>query len=169
VQSVVRTLLLVAATVLLGLSPIGFVTVPGLGGAITFLHLPMILAATLESPLAAGLVGATFGLVAGWVFPVPPLLYHVGARTLAGLTAGITFQAISSAASEGSKLTIASAVTAIVATCSNTLFMCIAMLMLNLAEPGTLFSVALVHGAIELAAALIVTTPLTIALKGKSP
>ena len=157
-----------AATVVLGLSPLGFATVPGLGGAITLLHLPMILAATLESPLAAGLVGATFGIVAGFKFDTPPFAFHVAVRVAAGITAGIAFQAISHAANEGSKVTVASAVTAVVGSASNTVYMCFAVLFLGLAEPSALLSVAVVHGAIELALALIVTTPLTILLKGNS-
>ena len=157
-----------AATLVLGLSPLGFVTVPGLGGAITFLHLPMILAATLESPLAAGIVGGVFGVIAGYKFGSPPFAFHVGARVAAGLTAGIVFQAIASTANEGSKVTIASAATAVAASVSNTLYMCLTTLLLGLAQFGELFSVAFVHGAIELAVALIITTPLTIALRGRS-
>lgn len=168
VDSAIRTILLVLATILMGLSPLGFVSVPGFGGAITFLHLPMILAATLESPLAAALVGATFGLVAWWMVPTLPLPFHIGARVLAGLTAGLTFQAISSAASEGSKLTVASAVTAVVGTAANTLFMSMAVLFLGLSDIETLLSVALVHGGIEVAAALLFIPPLTIALKGRT-
>ena len=157
------------ATIILGLSPLGFVTVPGFGGAITFLHLPMILAATLESPLAAALVGACFGIIAGLKYPNPPLLFHVIARVAAGITAGITFQTIAHSASEGSKITVASAVTAVVAAASNTLYMCLAVLLLNMAQLEELFSVAVVHGAIEIAVALIITTPLTIILRGKTP
>ncbi len=95
------------------------------------------------------------------------MIYHIGTRALAGLMAGLVFQAISRATSEGSKVTVASAAAAITATACNTLFMCITLLLLGLADPATLFSVALVHGAIEMAAALLLTTPLTIALKGR--
>ncbi len=167
-DSLLRTFLLGLATVLLGLSPLGFVEVPGLGGAITFLHLPMLLAATLESPLAAATVGATFGLVAGFKVGVPSLAIHVAARTLAGLVAGLTFQIASSKVDEGSKLTIASAITAVVGTAANTFFMLFALLALGLSDIETLLSVALVHGGIEMAAAVLLTTPLTIALKGQA-
>ena len=49
VKSLVNTALLLAATLILGLSPLGFLTVPGLGKAITVMHIPVILAATLVS------------------------------------------------------------------------------------------------------------------------
>lgn len=164
-QSAVRTLLLLAATLVLGLSPLGFITVPGFGGAITFLHIPMLLAATLESPLAAGILGAAFGIFAGLRFDELPLVYHVVVRTTAGVIAAMTFQAISSSASEGSKVTVASAVTAVIGTFTNTFLMCMVVFSLHLADPGTLISVALVHGAVEMAAAILIIPPLTIALK----
>lgn len=167
-DSLLRTFLLGLSTVLLGLSPLGFVEVPGFGGAITFLHLPMLLAATLESPLAAAAVGTVFGLVAGLKVQVPSLAIHVAVRALAGLIAGLTFQLACSKADEGSKLTIASMLTAVVGTAANTFFMLLAALTLGLSDIETLLSVALVHGGIEMAAAVVVTTPLTIALKGRS-
>lgn len=168
-DSLLRTFLLALATVLLALSPLGFVTVPGFGVAITFLHLPMLLAATLESPLAAAFVGAVFGAVVGLDVPVPSLPIHIAARALAGLTAGLTFQIVGKFVSEGSKVTVASMVTAVVGTAANTFFMLMAALVLGLSDLETLLSVALVHGGIEVAAAVLVTTPLTLALKGKAP
>ncbi|MCA9776024.1 MAG: ECF transporter S component, partial [Candidatus Eremiobacteraeota bacterium] len=150
-QSAVRTLILLSATIALGLSPLGFVQVPGFGGAITFLHLPMILAATLESPLAAGIVGASFGVMAGLRFDRPPMEFHIVSRVLAGVAAGLTYSLFTRNADDGSKLTKASAAAAIVGTATNTLLMCTCSLMLGLAQPGQLFSVAFVHGAFEMA------------------
>ena len=165
-QSAVRTLILLAATVALGLSPLGFVQVPGFGGAITFLHLPMILAATLESPLAAGIVGIGFGVMAGLRFGEPPMEFHIVLRVVAGVAAGLTFRLFTSNADDGSKLTKASAAAAIVGTATNTLLMCTCALMLGLAQPGQLFFVGFIHGAFEMAAALLVVVPVTIALGG---
>lgn len=167
-QSVVRTLILLSATIALGLSPLGFVQVPGFGGAITFLHLPMLLAATLESPLAAGVVGVAFGVMAGLRFDVPPMMYHIAIRAVAGVAAGVTFQAMTQSANADSRVTKASAAAATVGTLTNTLLMCVCALFLGLADPGTLFSVAFIHGAFELAAALLVTVPVTVALGGGS-
>ena len=168
-KSLVNTALLLAATLILGLSPLGFLTVPGSGKAITVMHVPVILAATLVSPLAAGLVGATFGLLAGLKFQAPPLIYHVVTRALAGIVGGLTFQAISRTAEEGSKVTKASLATAVTTTVANTLFMSAAIFILHLADPAELFSVAYVHGVIELTIAVVITTPVTIALKARTP
>ena len=44
--------------------------------------------------------------------------------------------------------------------------MCACALLLGLAVPGQLVSVAIIHGAFELAAALLVIVPVTIALGG---
>lgn len=166
-QSAVRTLLLLSATIVLGLSPLGFVSVPGFGGAITFLHLPMILAATLESPFSAALVGIAFGVMAGVRVPEIPLTYHIIARMVAGITAAVTFQAISSSAREGSQVTVASLAAAVTGTVTNTVLMCAIALGMGLSSLETLLSIAFVHGTIELAAALLVTTPLTILLGGR--
>jgi uncharacterized membrane protein len=166
VQSAVRTLILLSATVVLGLSPLGFVQVPGFGGALTFLHLPMLLAATLESPLAAGIVGVSFGVMAGLRFDVPPMMYHIVIRAIAGVSAGLVFQMMTQTASEGSRVTKASAAAATVGTLTNTILMCVCALGLGLALPGQLLSVAIIHGAFELAAALLVIVPVTIAVGG---
>ena len=89
-----RIAVLLAVLLVLGLSPLGFIKMQGLGGAITLLHVPMILAATLEGPFAAAVVGGVFGLIAGLKFPVPGMAlgFHVIARVLAGLAAALTFQ-----------------------------------------------------------------------------
>lgn len=158
-----------AATVVLGLSPLGFVQVPGLGEAITFLHIPMILAATLEGPLAAGVVGLVFGVIAGYRFPIQPMPFHIVGRVLAGLLAGLTFKTISDTADEGSRVTRASVATAVIGTGANTFFMCLFALHLGLSTPAALLSLALIHGAIEIVSALVVTTPVTLALTRSQP
>lgn len=167
VQSLVTTALLIAATLILGLSPLGFFSVPGLGQAITVMHIPVILAATLVSPLSAGVVGAVFGVIAGFRYDVPPMIFHVMARALAGLVGGVTFQAICEKAEEGSRVTKATIATAVTTTFANTFFMCLAALFLHLAIPGELLSIAFVHGVFEVAMALVITTPITIALKSR--
>lgn len=126
----------------------------------------MLLAATLESPLAAGIVGVAFGVMAGIRFDVPPMVYHIAVRVTAGVAAGLTFKMMTQAAAEGSRVTVASALAATVGTLTNTILMCACALLLGLAVPGQLVSVAIIHGAFELAAALLVIVPVTIALGG---
>jgi uncharacterized membrane protein len=166
-----RIAVLLAALLVLGLSPLGFIGVTGLGHAITMLHIPMILAATLEGPFAAALMGAVFGLIAGLKFPVPGMAlgFHVMARVLAGLAAALTFQALRSSSRRDSKITIASCGAVVAGTLANTLIMTLLVLLLTGASPEELLSVAILHGVVELMMAMVVVVPLTIALLGGRP
>lgn len=170
-ETLSRIAVLLAALLVLGLSPLGFIAVTGLGGAITLLHLPMILAATLEGPFAAALLGGGFGLIAGLKFPVPgvALGFHVMARVLAGLAAALTFQVLRASSRRDSQITIASAGAAAAGTLANTLIMTLLVLLLTGASPEELLSVAILHGIVELMMAVVVVVPLTIALKGGRP
>lgn len=167
-QTFSRIGVLLAALLVLGLSPLGFITVSGLGRAITLLHIPMILAATLEGPFAAALMGAVFGLIAGIQYPIPgvALGFHVMARLLSGLAAALAFQALSASSRRDSRITIASTGAVVAGTVANTLIMSLLVLLLTGASPEELLSVAVLHGIVELMMALVVVVPLTIALVG---
>jgi uncharacterized membrane protein len=160
-----------AVLLVLGLSPLGFVKMQGLGGAITLLHIPVILAATLEGPFAAAVLGATFGLIAGWKFPVHGMAlgFHVIARVLAGLAAALTFQTLRQSSRRDSSLTIASTGAAVAGTVANTLIMTLLVLLLTGAPPEELISIAILHGIVELVMAVVIVVPLTIALVGGRP
>ena len=54
--------LLVALTVILGTTGIGFLPVPTPAGAATLMHIPVILAGLVSTPLVASFVGLIFGL-----------------------------------------------------------------------------------------------------------
>lgn len=167
-QSLTRTAILLAALLVLGLSPLGFIEVPGIGRAITLLHIPMILAATLEGPLAAAILGAVFGLITGIKFPFPALPFHVLARVLAGLAAALTYQALRRTSRQGSRITLASAGAVAVGTLTNTLIMTLLVLLLGATDPEELILVAVLHGTVEFALALVVVVPTTIALEGRA-
>ena len=170
-QTFSRIAVLLAALLVLGLSPLGFLNVTGLGQAITLLHIPMILAATLEGPFAAAVLGAAFGLIAGLKFHVQgvALGFHIMARLLAGLAAALTFQTLRRSSRADSSLTIASTGAVVAGTVANTLIMTLLVLLLTGASPEELLSVAILHGVLELAMALAVVVPVTIALKGRRP
>lgn len=167
-ETLSRIAVLFAVLLVLGLSPLGFLKVTGAGHAITLLHIPMLLAATLEGPFAAALLGAGFGLIAGWKFPVPGVMlgFHVLARVLAGLAAALTFQALRSSSRRDSQITIASCGAAVAGTATNTLIMTLLVLLLTGLSPEELLSVAILHGVVEVMVAMVVVVPLTIALKG---
>lgn len=161
----VRILCLMAIVLILGLSPLGFLPVSGAGGAITLLHIPVILAGTLEGPAAAALLGALFGLIAGYKFPVPHLFFHILVRVLAGLAAGLTFQTLRSSSADGSQVTIASAGAALAGTFTNTAGMSFVALLTGMVAPESLLTIVLLHGTLELVAAVLVVVPSTIALR----
>lgn len=163
--SVIRTLCLLAIVLILGLSPLGFITVPGPGAAITLVHIPVILAGTLEGPLTAGLLGAVFGLIAGVKFPSINMFFHILVRILVGFAAGLAFMTLRSSSSDGSQVTVASAGAAVIGTFTNTGVMSFIALLTGAIPAESLLTIVIMHGAIELFAALLVVVPSTIALK----
>lgn len=168
-QTFRRIGVLLAGLLVLGFSPLGFLSIGGVGQAITLLHVPMILAATLEGPFAAALLGAVFGLIAGEKFPVPGIAlgFHVTARLLSGLAAALMFQTLRHSSRRDSQLTVASVGAVVAGTVTNTLMMVLLVLLLTGASPQELLSVALLHGIVELMVALVVVVPLTIVLLGR--
>lgn len=168
-QRAIRTGILFLSLLVLGLSPLGFIVVGGAGQAITLLHLPMILAATLEGPIAGGLLGIAFGFIAGFHYAVPELEFHVLVRVIAGVTTGFTYMALNNTSRRGSQVTIASAGAATAGTLVNTSLMTLVVLLTTSLSPQELFSVAIIHGIVELFLALIVTVPLTVLLSRPAP
>jgi len=53
-----------AITVVLGMTPIGFIKIPGL--SVTTMHIPTIIAGVIEGPVVGGIVGTMFGLFSMW-------------------------------------------------------------------------------------------------------
>ena len=170
-QTLSRIGVLLAALLVLGLSPLGFINISGPGKAITLLHIPMLLAATLEGPFAAALLGAAFGLIAGLKFPVAgvALGFHVVGRLIAGLAAALTFQVVGQSSWRDSKITMGSIAAVLAGTLVNTLIMTLLILLLGGASPEELLSVAIIHGIAEVMVALAVVVPITIALLGHRP
>jgi uncharacterized membrane protein len=163
-----RIAALLAVLLVLGLSPLGFLEINGSGQAITLLHIPMILAGTLEGPFAGALLGGVFGLLAGLKFPVHGMAlgFQVMARILAGLTAALTFQTLRQSSRRDSRITIASSGAVLAGTVANTLIMTLLVLLLTGASPEELISVALLHGILELMMAFLIVVPVTIILVG---
>ncbi|ADL08800.1 ECF transporter S component [Thermosediminibacter oceani] len=51
-----------AVSIVLGMTPLGFIPVPTAAGHATIMHIPAVLAGVLEGPVTGGLVGLIFGL-----------------------------------------------------------------------------------------------------------
>ena len=53
-----------AITVVLGMTPMGFIKLPTM--AVTTMHIPTIIAGVIEGPVIGGVVGAMFGAFSMW-------------------------------------------------------------------------------------------------------
>jgi uncharacterized membrane protein len=94
-RRIVTVGILVGITFLMAYTPIGYIPVPiPVVGAATTLHLPVIVAAILEGPLAGMITGFFFGLTsflqAGNALFKDPLIAF-GPRILIGLTSWLAF------------------------------------------------------------------------------
>ena len=80
--------LLGAFSIVLGITPLGFIPVPTAAGHATIMHVPAILGAVLEGPMVGTLTGLIFGLHsflrAGNVMFADPLI-AIGPRLLIGV------------------------------------------------------------------------------------
>ncbi|MDI3297808.1 MAG: ECF transporter S component [Bacillota bacterium] len=65
-RGMVVTALMGALVVVLGMTPLGFIPVPTPAGSATTIHIPVILAALAEGPLAGALTGFLFGTFSYW-------------------------------------------------------------------------------------------------------
>lgn len=62
VRKIVMSGILGAVSILLGLTPLGFIPVPTPAGHATIMHVPVILGAVLEGPVVGLITGAIFGI-----------------------------------------------------------------------------------------------------------
>lgn len=65
-RTITVTALMAGLVVVLGLTPAGFVPVPTPAGAATTIHIPVILAALAEGPVAGLITGLLFGMFSFW-------------------------------------------------------------------------------------------------------
>lgn len=153
------SVLLVAMTIVLGLSDLGYLRVSGFGGAITIVHVPVILAAILDGPLVGGLVGLVFGTLTLLKFePHDPFL-HLVPRILLGVVAGLVFQFVREAMDGGARTSLAAAAAAVAGSLTNTLGVAAIAVTRGHYRIDELGSMVLLHGVIELAIALVLIVP----------
>lgn len=90
--------LLSALTIVLGMTPLGFIPVPTPAGSATTMHIPTILAALLEGPITGAFVGFIFGLnsfLRGGAFFVDPIIAFIP-RLIVGPLAYFGFKVLNS-------------------------------------------------------------------------
>ena len=83
-----------ALTLVLGMTPLGFIRVPTLAGAVTIMHLPVILAGITGGPVIGVAVGLIFGILTMMQFwPYDPRVL-IPARVLIGPVAFLIYRAL---------------------------------------------------------------------------
>ncbi len=154
--------LLIAMTIILGLSPLGYLRVAGLGEALTIVHLPVILAAILEGPLAGAGAGLVFGLLALSQFPPADPLVHLLPRILMGVVAGLTFQGLRQMLEGGAKTSLAALAAALAGSLTNTFGVCLLGVARGHFRSEEITFIVVVHGLVEAAIALLVLVPASV-------
>lgn len=66
--------ILIAVTILLSVTPIGYIPVPNVTGAATILQVPTIIGAVLEGPVIGGIIGIVFGITS-YLLPSTQVLF----------------------------------------------------------------------------------------------
>lgn len=113
--------LLSSISILLSLTPLGFIPIPPLNP--TIMHIPVIIGAIIEGPLAGGIIGGIFGfssMIRAFMTPTPtnfifwnPLI-SIGVRILIGVVSAYVYKALKNRKS-------GVAITAVVGTLVNTI------------------------------------------------
>jgi uncharacterized membrane protein len=96
-QDVAVAGILGALTIVLGYTPLGFITFPTPAANATTMHIPVIVAGVLGGPIVGALVGAIFGTISLLRHTIPAFgnpLIAIGPRILIGIVAALIFSAL---------------------------------------------------------------------------
>jgi len=174
-----------AVSIVLQLTPLGFIVLPFSPARATIMHVPVIIAAIIEGPIAGILVGLIFGAFSMYnaaVSPVSPIsfvfldpLVSILPRLLIGVTAYYTYKGILKLFSKkiGEKRTVfaGTALAAIVGTLTNTIGVLSAIYFRHLMQfaeslgiafdtaGAAIFGIGLTHGVPELIVAVLLVVP----------
>lgn len=151
-------------TLVLGVSGIGFIPVPTPAGAMTFAHLPVVLAGITGGPIVGILVGLIFGLTT-FQF-MPDFRVVIPARLLIGPAAYLVYAALGGAV-RGRGARLAAPVAAAVGSLMNTvgtLSLAVTFGYIPLAGKTGAMGIALFQGGPEALASAIVLTPIVYAV-----
>lgn len=171
-----------AVAVVMAMTPLGYL--PWFGGAsLTIMHIPVIIAAVLEGPVAGTVVGLIFGvtsMVKAATAPVGPLdplfanpLVSVLPRLFIGIAAWLVYRLF-----RGKLSPLASGAAGLVGSMINTVLVLAMLGLVGAAQltglfgvpagglPAVLASIALTNGVVEAVAAAIITGSVVSAWKG---
>ncbi|MFD1673346.1 ECF transporter S component [Alicyclobacillus fodiniaquatilis] len=167
-RSLVITAVLAAISILLSLTPLGYIPVPTAAGNATILQVPTILAAVLEGPLAGGFVGLVFGassfLHASNVWFKDPLV-SVIPRILIGVISYFVYALLARGKNRSWRL-VSLLVTGFVGSAVNTILVLGAVYLFFPVTFASLATISLVQGLPEAVVSAILTTAIVAAYLG---
>ncbi len=155
---------LLCINVLLAVSHLGYLRLSDAGAAITFMHIPALLAGMLCGPIAGGLVGFVFGFSSYLEFPPHDALVTILPRALIGVVASLVFSSVQRQADSGSRISLGAAAGALAGSLTNTGLVTVLALVKRLYPPDQLLTMAALHGTIEAALAVLIAVPVVVAL-----
>lgn len=160
-----------ALTVILGVTGVGFIPVPTPAGAMTFAHLPTILAGILGGPLMGSLVGLMFGLTT-FQF-LPDFRVVIPARVLIGPVAFAVYAALRRGRRQGNGgRALAAPAAAVAGSLTNTvgtLTLAVVFGYIPLAGKTGALGIALLQGGPEALASALVLAPIVYAVNKVLP
>lgn len=151
--------ILSALTLVLGLTPIGFIPVPNLSGALTIVHLPVILAGMIGGPIIGAFAGLVFGLMTYFRF-MPDVRVVIPARLLIGPVAYLVYTALKK---RPWSVPVAAAVGSMVNTVG-TLSLAVVFGYIPLAGKEGAIAIGGLQGGLEALASAILLTPIVYAV-----
>lgn len=149
-------------TLILGISGTGYFLVPGIGGALTVMHVPAILAGILDGPLGGAVVGLAFGIFSQFYFEPHDWLVQIPPRILIGVVAALVFMAVRRHAEGGARTSLAAVLGAMCGSLTNTIGVSLLVAMRGYYRPDEVATMALLHGTVELVMAVVVTLPIAV-------
>lgn len=155
-RTIVLTGLLASLTIVLATTPIGLIPIPNASGAMTTVHLPVIVGGIALGPIAGSLLGLILGL---FTLRFAPWFVVIPARLLIGPVAYLVYRSIPNR-------TAGAALAAVAGTLANTIGVLGAAVVAKLMPLSAALGVAALNGTLEVILAVVVVTPVIRALIG---
>lgn len=150
--------------IMLSFTPLGFIPVPTAAGSATIMHIPVIIGAVIEGPIAGALIGLIFGLasfIRGAAFFSDPLV-AILPRILIGVVAAYSYLWTRDMITKMGSVIFA----AIMGTATNTIgVLSLALWRGYLPNVETFWVTAVTHGLPEIIVAALITVAVVKALK----
>lgn len=155
-RTIVLTGLLASLTIVLATTPIGLIPIPNASGAMTTVHLPVIVGGIALGPIAGSLLGLVLGL---FTLRFAPWFVVIPARLFIGPVAYFVYRSIPNR-------TAGAALAAVAGTLANTVGVLGAAVTAKLMPLNAALGVAALNGTLEVILAVVVVTPVIRALTG---